>query len=395
MSLGGIPRATDSEGLAAEYERLNIGGGELGGEASGAHSGAGSEKAVGDAGFLGGLNGLTDSPVSRHGGLVDPTINTQEAMAEIMSMFNRPLHVETGRKNPKSSVAKEQRSARGAFSQPAFDSPPAHDPTLQIFADDFFPRAAKPPTGKEKTNKGFGPVAGPEIENKARETGAGFDSDAENRPPPTAQARRSFPARDIQSPTAQESALRPLSVDRVQQLNVQFSTGQLASDYLDGEATEPLYETSEPLPNPFESANNPAEAALRAAGQEELEGDDFQVWSDDPTERASNSLAAQAGSFLSKPKLPREESLTERSLPAKRQASLETPVAGFSGRSEGGGLGSTRGSLAERDDAAGREAGAWSDVFIPLKSLARSPGSVQRSVQSRVSSAVCVPNPTR
>ncbi|GAQ79054.1 putative Protein kinase [Klebsormidium nitens] len=375
--------ATDSEGLAAEYQRLNIGGSELGGQATRAHSGPGSEKAVADDGFLGGLNAPTESPVSRHGGLVDPTINTQEAMAEIMSMFNRPLPVETGRKNLKSSVSKERREARGAFSQPAFDSPPAHDPTLQIFADDFVPRAAKPPTGKEKTSRGFGPVAGPENKNKASENGAGFESDAENRPPPTAQAPRAFPARDIQSPTAQESALRPLSVDRIQQLNVQFSAGQLASDYPESEQTEPLFEETEPLPNPFESGGNPAEAALRVAGQGELEGDDFQVWSDDPTERASNSNAPQPVSFLSKPKLPRDDPSAERSRPAEHPASLETPVAGFSGRLEGRGLGSTRGSQAEPDDRAGREAGAWSDVFIPVKSLARSPGSVQRPLQSR------------
>jgi hypothetical protein len=401
----GLGRGDSSEGLAADYQRLNLGGnsdkdgvaraeGLVGKEVS-AQSGASSGKDGADDGFLEGLNAPTDSPVSRHGGLVDPTINTKEALADIMSMFNRPLPVETGRKG--SSVKErtvERQSVRrdpglpkrplGGFSQGHLESPPSHDPTLQIFTDDAF-QAQELPAAKEK---GARPFAAPEHKIAPFESETSFDSDAENMPP-EALASRSFPPRDIQSAEAQQSALRPLSTDRIQQLDVHFSTGQLASDYLEGEQTEPLLDETDPVSNPFELAGNPAEAALRAAGQE-VEGDEFQVWSDDPSERASHSLAPQYESaigFSSKPKIPRDEPF-ERSRLAVQQPLSETPVAGFSGRLESRGPDSPRGNhVQDQKETTGVDPAAdgWCDAFIPARSLARSPGSVKASQRGGVS----------
>jgi hypothetical protein len=155
-----------------------------------AHPGASCGKEGADDGFLEGFNAPTDSPVSRHGSLVDPTINTKEALADIVFMFNRPLPVETGRKGSsvkertveRQSVQKRcgaLKARPGGLLPGPPRSPQSHDPTLQIFADDAF-QAQELPAAKEKGTRSF---AAPEHKIGAFESEAGFDSDAENVPP--------------------------------------------------------------------------------------------------------------------------------------------------------------------------------------------------------------------
>jgi hypothetical protein len=213
----GLGRGDSSEGLATDYQRLNLGGVSdkdggaraegLVGKSVSAQSGASSGKEGAETGLsLQRPNGLPSQQAQRSG---RPDYQHRGGSGGHYVQVQPPLARRNGTKGLEcerngQSKGRASEGNPGASKAPPGSprAPPSHDPTLQILKDDAF-QAQELPATKEKGAKSF---AAPQHKIGAFESEAGFDSDAENMPPELeALTSRSFPARNIQSAEAQQS----------------------------------------------------------------------------------------------------------------------------------------------------------------------------------------------